>query len=146
MKNLTRTGTKAFGILTCACFGFGTLPALADPAAVSVELNKLETQGSGCRSYLVVQNDSATAFDSYKLDIVLFGQDGVVNRRFAMDLAPLKPQKKSVKLFDLDNVACDKIGSFLINDIVECKTASGPVDDCFAGLTVKSLANVQLTK
>lgn len=146
MRESTSARGKALGILTCACLALGALPAKADPAAVSVELNKLETQGNGCRSYLVVQNDSATAFESYKLDIVLFGQDGIVNRRFAMDLAPLKAQKRSVKLFDLDNVACDKIGSFLINDIVECKAASGPLDDCFAGLKVKSLANVQLTK
>jgi len=143
---MTSAKGKAFGILTYVCLAASAFPAMADPVAVSVELNKLEPQGEGCRSYLVVQNDSATAFESFKLDIVLFGQDGIVNRRFAMDLAPLKPQKRSVKLFDLDNVACDKIGSFLINDIVECKAASGPIDDCFTGLTVKSLANVQLTK
>ncbi|MBL8847820.1 MAG: hypothetical protein JNN24_18805 [Hyphomicrobium zavarzinii] len=113
---------------------------------MSVELNKLEPQGSGCRAYLVVQNDDATAYQSYKLDIVLFQQDGVIGRRFAMDLAPLKPQKRTVKLFDLDNIACDKIGSFLINDVVECKADAGPLDNCLAGMTVKSLTNVQLSK
>jgi hypothetical protein len=146
LNDLNRARGKALGILACACLAFGALPALADPVSVSVELNKLEPQGNGCRAYLVVQNDSTTAFDAFKLDIVLFGQDGIVNRRFAMDLAPLKPQKRSVKLFDLDNVACDKIGSFLINDIVECKASTGAVEDCFSGLQVKSLANVQLTK
>src|SRR5690349_10038848 len=116
----------------------GALPALAAPA-VSIELNKLETQGSGCRAYMVVQNDEATNYQTFKLDLVLFQQDGVIGRRFAMDLAPLKPQKRTVKLFDLDNMACDKIGSFLINDIVECKTDAGPVENCLAGVTVKSL-------
>jgi hypothetical protein len=123
----------------------GTTAAMAAPA-VSVELNKLEAQGSGCRAYVVVQNDDTTSYQSFKLDLVLFQQDGVIGRRFAMDLAPLKPQKRTVKLFDLDNIACDKIGSFLINDIVECKTDAGPVENCLAGVTVKSLTNVQLTK
>jgi hypothetical protein len=124
---------------------FGATAAVAAPA-VSVELNKLEAQGSGCRAYVVVQNDDTTSYQSFKLDLVLFQQDGVIGRRFAMDLAPLKPQKRTVKLFDLDNITCDKIGSFLINDIVECKNDAGPVENCLAGVTVKSLTNVQLTK
>jgi hypothetical protein len=95
---------------------------------------------------VVVQNDSATQFDTVKLDLVLFQQDGVIGRRFAIDLAPIKPQKRTVKLFDLDGLPCDRIGSLLINDVVECKAAEGPLTDCLAGITVKSLTNVQLTK
>jgi hypothetical protein len=123
-----------------------SIAAMAAPTSLTVELNKLEPQGNGCRAYVVVQNDSATQFDTVKLDLVLFQQDGVIGRRFAIDLAPIKPQKRTVKLFDLDGLACDRIGSLLINDVVECKTAEGPLTDCLAGITVKSLTNVQLTK
>lgn len=136
---------KALG-LAVACLSLIALPALAEPKALSVELNKLEPQGAGCRAYVVVQNDDPTAYATFKLDLVLFQQDGVIGRRFAMDLAPLKANKRSVKLFDLDNISCDKIGSFLINDVVECKSDTGPVENCLAGMTVKSLTSVQLTK
>jgi len=129
-----------------SCLFLGAAPALADPPKLSVELNKLEAKDAGCRAYVVVQNDETTGYQTFKLDLVLFQQDGVIGRRFAMDLAPLKPQKRTVKLFDLDNISCDKIGSFLINDVVECKTDAGPVENCLAGVTVKSLTNVQLTK
>ena len=145
MIRLNYAGGKSLGIASLMLLALGTTAAMAAPA-VSVELNKLEAQGSGCRAYVVVQNDDTTSYQSFKLDLVLFQQDGVIGRRFAMDLAPLKPQKRTVKLFDLDNIACDKIGSFLINDIVECKTDAGPVENCLAGVTVKSLTNVQLTK
>lgn len=121
-------------------------PAAAEPKALSVELNKLEPQGNGCRAYMVVQNDDDTAYKAFKLDLVLFQQDGVIGRRFAMDLAPLKAKKRSVKLFDLDSIACDKIGNLLINDIVECTSDAGPVENCLTGITVKSLTSVQLTK
>lgn len=121
-------------------------PAWAGPTALGVELNKLEPQANGCRAFVVVQNDSTTLFQSVKLDLVLFQTDGVIGRRFAIDLAPIKPQKRTVKLFDLEGMACDKIGSLLINDVVECKADAGPLDDCLAGMTVKSLTNVQLTK
>ena len=120
--------------------------AIAEPAGVTVELNKLEPQGNGCRAYLVVNNESTTQYQALKLDLVLFQPDGVIGRRFAIDLAPLKPSKRAVKLFDLDGVACDKIGNFLINEVVECKSEAGPINDCLAGITVKSLTSVQLTK
>lgn len=136
----------ALGTFALACLSLGPTAATAQPTALSLELNKLEPQGAGCRAYVVVQNDDDTAYQSFKLDIVLFQQDGVIGRRFAMDIAPLKAKKRTVKLFDLDNIPCDKIGSFLINDVVECKTDTGPVENCLTGMTVKSLNNVPLAK
>ncbi len=133
----------AIALLALPCF---CAAATAEPAGLTVELNKLEPQGNGCRAYLVVNNESATPYQTLKLDLVLFQPDGVIGRRFAIDLAPLKPSKRAVKLFDLDGVACDKIGSFLINEVVECKSDAGPLNDCLAGITVKSLTSVQLTK
>lgn len=122
-------------------------PAAAQsPKALTVELNKLELQGNGCRAYVVVQNDDDISYKAFKLDLVLFQTDGIIGRRFAMDLAPLKPKKRTVKLFDLDDIACDKIGSFLINDVVDCKSETGGMENCLAGMTVKSLGNVELSK
>lgn len=128
-----------------AALGLATHSYAAGPE-ISIELNKLEMQGSSCRSFLVIDNTSETALQNLKLDLIIFQQDNVIARRFAIDLAPLKAKKKSVKLFDLDGLACDKIGSMLINDIVECKADQGPLEDCLAGITVKSLSNVQLMK
>ena len=132
--------------VAAAAFALLASAAHAEPPGISVELNKLEPQGTGCRAYLVVNNESPTVYQTLKLDLVLFQPDGVIGRRFAIDLAPLKATKRAVKLFDLDGVACDKIGSFLINEAVECKSAAGPVNDCLAAITVKSLTSVQLTK
>jgi hypothetical protein len=133
------------------------LPSLAQDAqpktdqpagdnAVTLELNKLETSEKGCRAYVVVSNPSSTSYDAYKLDLVMFQNDGVIGRRFALDLAPLKPSKRTVKLFELDNTSCDKIGSFLVNEVLECKAEAGPVTDCLARLKVSSLTKVGLSK
>ena len=137
---------KVLGIFAVACLALGALPALAQPKALSIELNKLESQGDGCRAYVVVQNDDDTAYSALKLELVLFQEDGIIGRRFIMDLAPLKAQKRTVKLFDLNNIPCDKIGSFLINEITECTAETGPVENCLAGITVKSLTSAQLMK
>lgn len=137
-------------VATSAFAGAQTAPA-ATPApaaagATALELNKLEPYDKGCRAYMVVNNTSDTSYQSYKLDLVLFQADGVIGRRFALDLAPLKPQKKTVKLFELDGVGCDKIGSFLINEVMECKSDAGAQSDCLQRMTTSTLTNVQISK
>ena len=116
------------------------------PANISVELNKLETQQSSCRAYLVVDNQGDKSYDALKLDLVLFQTDGIIGRRFALDLAPIKGKKRSVKLFDLDGVKCEAIGSFLINDILDCKAGGADESGCLDRLALSTRSNVQLTK
>jgi hypothetical protein len=128
--------------------------AVADPAATPastapathIELNKLEGSDKGCRAYMVVNNPGETAYQSFKIDLVLFQTDGVIGRRFSIDLAPLRPKKKSVKLFEIDGIQCDKIGSLLINDVMDCKADAGPVSGCLESLKTSTLTNVQLSK
>ncbi len=124
-------------------------PDTPQPAASSdlhIELNKLETSDKGCRAYVVINNAAETTYQSYKIDLVLFQTDGIIGKRFSIDLAPLKAKKKLVKLFEIDGIQCDKIGSFLVNDVMECKADGGPVTGCLEGLKTSTLTNVQLSK
>lgn len=124
----------------------GQAAAPATGAKIAVELNKLETQQASCRAYLVIDNQSDKSYDVLKLDLVLFQTDGIIGRRFALDLAPIKAKKRSVKLFDLDGVKCETIGSFLINDIMECKAGGADESGCLDRLALSSRSNVQLSK
>ena len=119
--------------------------AVAQEGSITIELNKLETRDQACRAYVVVTAGDAE-YQRLNLDLVLFRPDGVIGKRFAVDLAPLKPAKRSVKLFDIDETPCDEVGSVLINDVIECKTSAGPVEDCLSGISVSSLTKAQLTK
>jgi hypothetical protein len=141
-------------LLATAAFAQDT-PAKETPAAdastkqdggISLELNKLEASDKGCRAYVVVSNPTNTSYDAYKLDLVMFQPDGIIGRRFAVDLAPLRPSKRTVKLFELDGTKCDGIGSFLVNDVMECHSDAGPVKDCLASLKVNSLTKVEISK
>jgi hypothetical protein len=58
----------------------------------------------------------------------------------------VRPDKKSVKLFDLEGTQCDQIGSFLVNDVIECRATAGQANDCLARLKVKSLTKAQFSK
>lgn len=124
-----------------------TAPAASESSdGITLELNKIEKSEKGCRAYVVVTNPTSTAYEAFKLDLVMFQTDGIVGRRFALDLSPVRPDKRSVKLFDLDGAQCDQIGSFLINDVMDCRTSSGPATDCLARLKVKSLTKVEISK
>jgi hypothetical protein len=142
-------------IASIVSLAFSATAASADPqptasapaaASTSIELNKLESTDKGCRTYLVINNPTDTAYQSFKIDLVLFQTDGVIGRRLSVDLAPLRAQKKSVKLFEIDAIACNKIGSLLINDVLECKSDAGPVDNCLQHLQTSTLTSVQLSK
>jgi hypothetical protein len=153
MKKTTSNSLLLLAALAAAPAFAGLVHAQEAPAqapdagdSISVELNKLEKSDKGCRAYVVVTNPTQTSYDAFKLDLVLFQTDGIIGRRFALDLAPVRPDKSTVKLFDLDGTDCESIGKFLVNDVMECKASSGPVQDCLARLKVKSLTKVEISK
>ena len=139
-------------LATAALLLLAAAPSLAQEAqaqqdnTISLELNKLEPSDKGCRAYVVVSNPSATSYDAFKLDLVMFQADGIIGRRFAVDLAPVRSSKRTVKLFELDGTSCDGIGSFLVNDVMECRSDAGPVADCLARMKVNSLTKVEISK
>ena len=105
-------------------------PAWAADGGVSVELNKLEPSGGACRAYLVLENKSERAFETLKLDLVMFGADGIVANRLAVETAPLPGGKTSLKVFEIDALPCDGIGRVLLNDVMACADETGARADC----------------
>ncbi len=146
-RNIALTGALRLGALGLAlgAAGLGGAQA-ADAPALTVELNKLEPQAKACRAYIVVDNPSDQTYQALKLDLIFFRTDGVIDRSLLFDLAPIRPAKKSVKIFDLDNLPCDSIGSILVNDALECRDAAGPVADCMDKLKLTSRTPATLSK
>jgi hypothetical protein len=128
---------------TAALLAAGTLPALAEDPPVVVELNRLEEKGADCRAYLLLDNRGKTAFDVFKLDLVVFDKGGVIARRLALDVGPMRAEKKGVKVFDLSGLACPDVSSILVNDVIDC---GGKDRDCVGMIQVQSRGSVKLTK
>jgi hypothetical protein len=135
-------------MLALAAFGLAPLVAAAQEPAdhnqVAIELNKLEQVDAACRIYMVVRNGS-TAYEGFKLDMVLFDAGGVITSRVAVDMAPLRAGRPNVKLFDVQDQPCDAIGSLLVNEVLECQPADA-ASDCLARIEVSSRTDVQILR
>jgi hypothetical protein len=98
----------------------------AQPAARSsqagIELNRLEARAEGCRVWLLLRNPTTVGHDRLRLDLLLFGRDGVIARRMLIDAGQLPAEKTMARIFDAPGLACDAIGSVLLNDIPMCGT------------------------
>jgi uncharacterized protein (DUF1501 family) len=119
--------------------------AATTPDGVSLELNTLEPRGGNCAVNMVFGTSDAT-YQSFKLDLVFFGTDGAIRKRLAVDAAPLRARKTSVKAFEVSGLACDAIGSVLVNDVLDCKTEAGPAADCIDRVQTRSRLPVALMR
>lgn len=123
-----------------------SLSAKIANGSIGMELNKLSADGAGCQAYFVFDNQSAADYGTLKVDLVMFKPDGVIEKRFAMEVAPLDAKKRTVKLFELKETACDKIGSFLVNGVLECEEGKRTRTDCIDRLVPSSRVDVELKK
>lgn len=98
--------------------------------SVKIELNKMEQVDGACRAYLLFENDTGQRFDSFRLELILFNADGVIDRRIAVDASPLRSDKSVVKLFDLSGLSCESISRVLLNDVSACAVDGAERNDC----------------
>lgn len=143
---------QSVSALSALLLAVSAAPALAETAApaaavngVSLELNTLEPRGQNCAVNMVFGTGD-DAYQSFKLDLVFFGTDGAIRKRLAVDAAPLRARKTSVKAFEVSGLACDAIGSVLVNDVLDCRTEAGAVADCIDRVETKSRLPVALMR
>jgi len=135
----------ACGAITTAA-GLGSARA-QEGAPIRLELNRLEPQGEACRAYLVIENGSADAYRSLKLDLFAFDTDGVIAKRVALEAGPVPAKKTSVRLFDFVGLPCERFSRVLLNDVIACEAGEGARADCLSLLETQSrLARVGFVK
>jgi len=119
----------------------GVLPGEANAAesagrpaetTMGIQLNRTESVEGACRIYLVFENGTGRAFEAYKLDLVMFGPDGGIVQRLAVDAGPIAADKTLIKLFDVQGLGCADIDRLLLNAVIACRTAGGDSPDCTA--------------
>jgi len=149
LRRWSRVATRAlcvrilvWGALFCWPAPGGAEP----PSTIGVELNRLEDQGGKCRAYLVITNPGSAEYSGFALDLVVFDRGGTIMHRLAVDVAPVRPAKTNVKVFDIPETACSVIGSILVNDVIHCRDATGDIAGCVDRLSTSSKLAVSLLK
>jgi hypothetical protein len=113
---------------------------------ITIELNRLEDVENACRVYLLIQNDTSLNLTGAIIELVSFNAEGVIGQRLSVDLAPLRPNKTVVKLFDLPETSCGDMNRLLLNDALVCEGEGGSVDDCLGLLVPSSRASATFWK
>ena len=120
--------------------------AAADGAPVSVELNKLEPTETGCQSYLVIRNTTDLTYTEFNLEVLVFDTDGIIQKRLAMDLAPVRAGKTTVFIAGLAGMECGAVGEVLLNSFLDCSAEGERVADCIDRVELSSRADARLFK
>lgn len=117
-----------------------------DAGALAIELNRMENTEQGCLSSFLFDNRTGYQLNRFQLDLVFFDPEGIAAKQMLLDMAPLYADKKSFATFLLDDTACDKIGSILVNGVPACENGSGHEVGCIDLLEVSSRNDVPLEK
>lgn len=141
-------GTRklGFGLSIVGLASLAPAMTLAAHQPLSVELNRLDEEGQSCRASFVITNPGPETFTGYKLDLVVFDKGGTITKRLAADVAPLRADKETVKMFDIPDTPCSGIGSILINDVLDCRVGDKPAADCAGAIAASSKLPVKLLK
>ncbi len=129
-----------------AAMGWQTAAHAQDDGALAIELNKMEDTEQGCLSSFLFDNRTGHQLNRFQLDLVFFDPDGVAAKQLLLDMAPLYDDKKTFASFLLDDTACDKIGSILVNGVPKCENGSGHEVECIDLLKVSSRSKVPLER
>src|SRR3546814_11145369 len=76
----------------------------------------------------------------------MFGGDGVIAKRLAVEAAPLPAGKTSVRLFDMEGLACDGVSRVLLNDVLACRDDSGEREGCLAAIATSSRTDAEFVR
>jgi hypothetical protein len=121
--------------------------AAPPPGSLGVELNKLEDNGTGgCRAFFLFRNASGVAFDGFEMSLAIFDPDGVIDRLLSIDAAPLPVERTTLKLFEVPDLACDRIAEVLLHDMPVCRPQNAESIDCFPILALTSRAPAALVQ
>lgn len=139
--------------MVARCLFLSTLAVLAAASSaqaadgvISIELNKVDDTEQGCRPLFLFDNRSGHQLNKFQVELVLFDDKGVYSRQVLMDMAPLYEDKKVVASFLINEIACDEIGSMLVNALPNCANTTGADLNCIGLLEVTSKSSIPLEK
>ena len=120
--------------------------ASAQSGKLIVELNKFETIENGCRTFFLYRNNTGLSFHAFEMSLAILDKQGIIDRLLTVEAAPLKAERTTLKLFEIPETQCERIGEILLHEIAKCEPEQGGPLDCFTVIDLKSRAAAPLVK
>jgi hypothetical protein len=146
MASRSFAGLGGVALTLVVAMGWQAAGHAQEEGALAIELNKMEDTAQGCLSSFLFDNRTGHELSRFQLDLVFFDPDGIAAKQMLLDIAPLYEDKKTFASFLLDETACDKIGSILVNAVPRCENGSGQEVGCIDLLEVSSRSQVPLER
>lgn len=112
--------------------------------ALLIELNTAKTIGGACRLSFLIQNELPEDITKAVFETVLFDGAGAVNQLTLFDFGVLPSQRPRVRQFDVAGLACEDLGSILINGATACEAGNLPSDVCGQSLELNSRTDTKV--
>ena len=143
----TRIATGLGPILAGLLAGVFAQAALAQTPRLTVELNKTEAgETEGCRAFFLFRNQTAKSFEGFEMSLAILDTNGIIDRLLSIDAAPIPAGRTTLKLFEIEGIACDSISEFLLHEMPSCRPQNEAETDCFDLIDLQSRAAAQLVK
>lgn len=134
-------------LATAMCITLAAIPASAQEASLTVELNKFEASDTnGCRAFFLFRNDTGKAFEGFEMSLAILDQNGVIDRLLNIDAAPIPVARTTLKLFEIPEIGCDNVSEILVHAIETCQPQNEENMDCFPLIDLVSRTNAALVK
>lgn len=134
-----------YSVALLVFLGLVPLPAAAQDARITVELNKLEASETGtCRAFFLFRNGTEATFEEFELSIAVLDTNGVIDRLLSIDAAPLPVQRTTLKLFEIPEFGCESLSEFIVHDIPGCKPENADPVDCYGIVDWISRTDIRL--
>ncbi|WP_041375505.1 hypothetical protein [Polymorphum gilvum] len=138
MRAVRKLELVAAAMLTVTALSAGWARAEEPARGLALELNRTAATDGGCLLTFVALNRSAEALDKAAYEFVLFNSDGLVDQMTVFDFGSLPAGKTVVRQFQLAGLACEAIGSILVNGAAGCGGASAAPPACTVSLETAS--------
>ena len=114
---------------------------------LTIELNKVEPSDTGgCQAFFLFRNLTGKSFAGFDMSLAILDTGGVIDQLLSIDAAPLPAARTTLKLFEIPDIACDRISEILLHDMPSCQPQNEDQMDCFAILDLVSRAGPRLVK
>lgn len=132
--------TPALILALATAASLSTAEAQTAGETMALELNNATDVDGACRLTYVATNGTGVTLEGLSYEIVLYDPEGIVpdDGFLLFEFGAIPEGKTKVVQFMLENRDCASISRVLVNDVAECRSATGEHDFCLDGLSVTS--------